>query len=223
MRILLTEDEATLGSLIRDNLARLGFAVDLVGSMNEARAAISTTNYYVILVDRRLPDGDGIELVRELRQRGNRTPVILATARGTISDRVDGLDRGADDYIVKPFAIEELAARIRALLRRPSSLAGLRLVVANLAVDVASGTVAVDDRPIVLPRREVSILTLLMRRVGRVVAKESLDEALYAFGEEVASNSIEVFVYRLRRRLEREGARVAIRTARGIGYLISAT
>lgn len=222
MRLLLAEDEPALGELMRGNLRRAGFTVDRCASLDEARAALAAASYALLLLDLRMPDGDGLDLLRELRRGGSRLPVLIATARGTLAHRVTGLDQGADDYIVKPFAIEELVARIRALLRRPDASPGLGLALANVAVAPAAFAATVEDAPLRLSRSEFKVLSLLMRSTGRVVTRESLENDLYAFGEEVSSNALEAHVHRLRGRLEQAGARVAIVTVRGVGYLIKA-
>jgi DNA-binding response OmpR family regulator len=176
--------------------------------------------YDLILLDRRLPDGDGLDLLRDLRAAGSPTPVILITAQDAVADRVDGLNSGGDDYLIKPFATDELIARINAVLRRPAQAHGQVLRLGNLVFDLATREVRVGDSPAVLPRRELALLELLLRRAGRVVTRNSIDDGLYAHGEEAESNAVEAHVSRLRKRLDRFGADVAIRTVRGIGYML---
>jgi DNA-binding response OmpR family regulator len=196
-----------------------GFAVDIAGSAEDARAAMETTGYDAVILDLRLPDGDGIEVLREVRNCRNQTPVIVVTARDSVNDRVRGLNAGADDYLVKPFALEELVARIAAVLRRPGAALGLRLEIANLAFDTTTREVAVGGQPLVVPRRELAALELLMRRAGRVVTKDALENAVYSNGEETESNAIESHLSRLRKRLREAGAGVAILGVRGVGYM----
>jgi DNA-binding response OmpR family regulator len=222
MRLLLAEDERALGELVRGNLSRAGFTVDRCGTLDETRAALATSSYALLLLDLRMPDGDGLDLLRELRRNGDRVPIIVTTARGTLVNRVTGLDEGADDYIVKPFAIEELAARVRALLRRPNTDPALFLSLANLKLILSTAGVTVDDAPLVLSRSELKVLGSLMRSAGRVVLREDLENDLYAFGEEASSNALDAHVHRLRRRLKSASARVAIVTVRGVGYLMKA-
>jgi DNA-binding response OmpR family regulator len=222
MRLLLAEDERVLGELVRGNLNRAGFTVDRCGTLDETRAALATSSYALLLLDLRMPDGDGLDLLRELRRNGDRVPVIVTTARGTLVNRVTGLDEGADDYIVKPFAIEELTARVRALLRRPNTDPALFVTLANLTLTLCTARATVDDVPLVLSRSELKILSSLLRSAGRVVLREDLENDLYAFGEEVSSNALEAHIHRLRGRLKVAGADVAILTVRGVGYLIKA-
>lgn len=220
MRVLLVEDDPDLGPAVAANLGRGGFAVDLVGDLASAKAALATTDYSVLLVDRTLPDGDGLELVARLRGRGSAVPVLLLTARDAIEDRVKGLEAGADDYIVKPFAHAELVARIRAVLRRPGRDLGLAIEVGRLRLEPASGDVLVDGRLLVVPRRERMLLEALLRRAGRVVTRRVLEEALWDQEAEIESNTLESHVSRLRRRLAEAAAGVRIRTLRGVGYML---
>ena len=218
MRLLLIEDEPDLGRLLQHNLGRNGFAVDLAPSLADARAYLATCQYDLLVLDRRLPDGEGMELLLQLRARANQVPVIMLTAADSIPDRVEGLGAGADDYIVKPFALEELVARIRAALRRPGAALGTVLTVGNLAFNTQTREVSIAGRPAALPRRELSLLETLMRAGGRVVTRDTLDSALYGLEEDRQSNVLESQVSRLRRSLETEGADATIRVARGIGY-----
>ena len=220
MRLLLIEDEAELSALVSGNLSRAGFAVDRAASLDEARAAVKTMRYDAILLDLRLPDGDGLELLSSLRGRGDATPVIVLTARDAVADRVHGLNSGADDYLVKPFAIEEVVARINALLRRPNNALNLRLRVGNLEFDTVHREALVAGHALTLPRREVGLLELLLRRAGRVVTRDALQDALYGAGDEIESNAVDANLSRLRKRLSESGADVRIRAVRGVGYLI---
>ncbi|HYH18949.1 MAG TPA: response regulator transcription factor [Azospirillum sp.] len=222
MRMLIVEDETELSALVQANLRREGYAVDAAATADEARAALATTRYDVVLLDLGLPDEDGLGVLRDLRARRDGTPVIVLTARDAVAARVRGLNAGADDYMAKPFALEELVARIGAILRRPGGVLGTRLELANLAFDTVSRDVTVDGGTVVVPRRELAVLEALLRRAGRVVAREALEGAVYAFDEEVESNALEAHVSRLRKRLAEAGARLTIHTVRGVGYLAKA-
>ncbi|NYZ11970.1 response regulator transcription factor [Azospirillum sp. RWY-5-1] len=222
MRLLIVEDEEELAELMKANLRRGGFAVDTVGDAEGARAALAAQRYDAVLLDLGLPDDDGLDVLAELRARRDGTPVIAVTARDGVADRVRGLNGGADDYLTKPFAHEELLARIHAVLRRPGGVMGLRLELANLAFDSTSRDVTVDGAALTVPRRELAVLEALLRRSGRVVVRDALESAVYAFGDEVESNALEAHVSRLRRRLGDAGARVSVHTVRGVGYLLRA-
>jgi DNA-binding response OmpR family regulator len=221
MRLLLIEDNERFAALLKRGLTAAGFIVDILGTAEEATAALRTNRFEIVILDLGLPDADGLEVLAEMRRRGNATPVLILTARGGIEDRVTGLGGGADDYLVKPFALEELVARLRALLRRPGNLLGATLDLGNLSLDVAGRQASVDDQPIFLSPREVAVLEHLLRRSGRVVGKALLESNLYGMSHEVGSNAVEVYVHRLRRRLAELGASVEIHTLRGVGYLIS--
>jgi DNA-binding response OmpR family regulator len=221
MRLLLVEDEERLAAAVAAGLVRAGFVVDSVTTAEDARAALAAVAYDALVLDLGLPDGDGMDVLRALRQGRSATPVLILTARDALEDRVAGLDGGADDYLLKPFEMPELVARLKALLRRPSDALGVKLEVGDLTFDVASRSVEVGGRPIALSRRELLLLEHLMRRAGRVAPKEVLEERLYGFGEEVASNSVEVLVHRLRRKLADAGAVAAVHTVRGLGYLLA--
>ena len=220
MRLLLIEDEPELSALVSGNLSRAGFAVDTAKTLDEAGAAVKAMNYEAILLDLRLPDGDGLTLLKSLRGRGDKTPVIVLTARDAVADRVRGLNAGADDYLIKPFAIEELVARINAILRRPNDNLDLRLRLANLEFDTAHREALVDGQPLTLPRRELGLLELLLRRAGRVVTRDALQDALYGEGDEIESNAVDANLSRLRKRLSEAGAHIRIRAVRGVGYLM---
>jgi two-component system response regulator TctD len=168
-----------------------------------------------------LPDGDGLSILRELRHHRNPVPVLVLTARGGLEDRVNGLRSGADDYLVKPFALEELVARLEAQLRRPGQQLGSSLQVANLEFDLRSRQASIDAEPQLLSARETAVLELLMRSKGRVVSKKQVEDHIFGLSGEVGSNAIEVYVHRLRRQLSEKGAKVRIHTIRGVGYLIA--
>ena len=173
------------------------------------------------MLDLGLPDADGLDVLGEMRHRQDATPVLILTARGSLEDRVIGLQRGADDYLVKPFALEELVARLQALLRRPGNLLGVALTLGNVVLDTTARQVFVGDQPIFFSAREIAVLEHLLRRSGRVVAKTVLADNLYGLSQEVGSNAVEVYVHRLRKHLTEVGASVQIHTLRGVGYLIA--
>jgi len=221
MRLLVVEDNDELAQLLTQRLQAEGYESDLVTTAAEARAAVEVTRYAALVLDLGLPDGDGLAVLREIRQRKDPIPVLVLTARGGLHDRVIGLRSGADDYLVKPFAFEELVARLEALLRRPGQLLGRALQVANLTFDTESRQAYIDDKPQVLSARETAVLELLMRRKDRVVSKKLVEDHIFGLSGDVASNAIEVYVHRLRRQLSELGARVQIHTIRGVGYLIA--
>jgi DNA-binding response OmpR family regulator len=220
---LLVEDEVRLVQLVNAALARANFAVDAVGTSADGRAALAAALYDALILDLGLPDGDGLALLRAIRANGNQVPILILTARDAVEDRVCGLDSGADDYLVKPFATIELIARIKALLRRPGGALGTILQAGNVAFDTIGRDVAVGPARIVLPRRESATLELLMRRVGRVVPKPILEDKLYGIDDELGSNAVPVHVHHLRRKLQAAGATVEIHTIRGVGYLLEET
>jgi DNA-binding response OmpR family regulator len=220
MRLLIIEDEARIAEILRSALSRAGFAVDAVGRCGDARAALEVNPYDAVILDLGLPDGDGLALLKDMRARGNSVPVLVLTARDAVEHRVAGLDSGADDYLIKPFAMSEVVARIKALLRRPEGALGALLKSGNIAFDTIGRDLRVGETVLVLPRRESAILEHLMRRAGRVVPKTVLEEKLYGIDDELGSNAIPVHVHHLRRKLMDGGATVEIHTVRGVGYLL---
>jgi DNA-binding response OmpR family regulator len=216
MRILLVEDDPLIGSGLRLGLRRNGFAVDWVQDGNAAALALHTTGYELVLLDLGLPDQNGMTLLASLRQRKDAPPVIIITARDAIRDRVAGLDGGADDYLVKPFALEELLARIRVASRRQTGHMQTTLAAGALRLDPSQHRCWLHDREIPLTAREFSLLHELMRKPDRVVSREHLEECLYGWEEEIESNAIQVHIYNLRRKL---GAEVIL-NVRGAGYRI---
>lgn len=220
MRLLLVEDERELAGLLKAGLKAAGFTVDHVATVADADAALEAESYDIAVLDLRLPDGDCLDLLRRRRAIGLAIPVLILTARDSLSDRVKGLEQGGDDYVLKPFHIDEVVARLRALLRRPNQALGVDVVIGNLALNTMNLVVTVDDVPLSLSRRELSLLELFMRRAGRVLTKETIERALYGFNEELESNAVEVLVHRLRRKLAGAAASPAIHTLRGIGYLM---
>lgn len=221
MRVLLVEDNLRLSTLVRRGLENEDFTVDGVGTLSDAEAALDTIPYDVVIMDLGLPDGDGLDLLRSLRAGGSHVPVLVLTARDGVDDRVKGLNAGADDYLLKPFAVEELTARLRALLRRPGGALGSSLRVGNVTFDTSSREVRVGQQLVKISKKEMGVLEQLMRRAGRVVPKETLESKLYGFGDEVSPNSLEANVSRLRKRLIQVDASITIHTLRGIGYLLS--
>jgi DNA-binding response OmpR family regulator len=220
VRLLLIEDNERFAALLRQGLASAGFAVDVLTTAKDASAALETGRWDIVVLDRGLPDADGLDVLTDMRRRSDTTPVLILTSHGSLKDRVTGLQSGADDYLVKPFALEELVARLQALLRRPGNLLGLALRLGNLTLDTVARQVFVDERPIAFSAREIAVLEHLMRRSGRVVAKTLLESSLYGPSQEVGSNALEVHVHRLRRHLAETGASVEVHTVRGVGYMI---
>jgi DNA-binding response OmpR family regulator len=220
MRMLLVEDNERLANLVTRGLGEAGFRTDVLSTVAEARTALTGTHYGAVVLDIGLPDGDGIDFLRELRAGGNATPVLVLTARGGLKDRVNGLQAGADDYLPKPFALDELIARLRALLRRPGQLLGAALQLGNLTFDTGSRQLLVDGKPHTLSARETGVLEILLQRPGHVVPKRVVEDYLFGLDNEVGSNAVEVYVHRLRKQLMESGARVRIHTVRGVGYLI---
>ena len=220
MRILIVEDNLRLGKLMHDGLGARGFSVDLAATLAGADDAIGSAAYDAIILDLGLPDGDGVEWLREERYDRGLPPVIIVSARDGLGDRVLGLDSGADDYLVKPIEVEELAARLRALLRRPGSRSLPVIRSGRLKFDVAARTASVDDHVIELTRREASLLELLIRRAGMVVNRSAIEQALYSFDEPVTPNAIEAIVSRLRQKLTEADQPGVLVTVRGVGYLL---
>lgn len=223
MRILLVEDEVEFAGAIRGALEREQFVVDWVDSMALANEASRSCAHQLVLLDRTLPDGDGLNLIPVMRTHCPGLAIIVLSARGDLTDRVAGLDTGADDYLVKPFELEELFARIRAIQRRPSELAPEEIAVGHLVFDLTHGEAYVRGNRLELPRREIRVLTSLLRRRGRTVLREALEEAVYGFDDKIQSNTLDSHVSRLRRKLSDADAGVEIHVIRGVGYLLKAT
>jgi DNA-binding response OmpR family regulator len=219
--LLIIEDEGRLAGLIKTQLGVAGFAVDIVDTVAEGSAALELINYDAAVLDLGLPDGDGMSLLRAARRMGREIPILILTARDAIEARVAGLNAGADDYLTKPFAMAELIARIQALLRRPGGVLGITLEAGNLRLDTVGRELGIDDAPVRLSRQELAILEQMMRRLGRIVPKELLEEKLYGIDEEPDSNTIPVHVHHLRRHLQDAGASHAIHTVRGVGYILA--
>jgi len=221
MRVLIVEDNPDLVSLLIKGLAQGGLAADSVGTVAEALHVLGIVTYAAIVLDLGLPDEDGLTLLRNIRGRGDTTPVLVLTARDGITDRVTGLREGADDYLPKPFAMEELVARLQALLRRPGHLLGRRLTFGNVALDTEDRQVFVAGEHRAFPARETAVLEILLRRSGNVAPKRLFEDQLFGLSGEVGSNAVEVYVHRLRKMLGDAGATVRIHTVRGVGYLMA--
>ena len=221
MRLLVVEDNVELSTLLARGLRHAGYETDVFATAAEANSALITTSYAAVILDLGLPDEDGLSVLRDLRHRKNPVPVLVLTARGGVQDRVLGLRSGADDYLIKPFAFEELLARLEAHLRRPGQQLGSSLRLANLEFDIRHRQATIAGRPEVFSSREIAVLELLMRSAGRVVPKKQVEDHIFGLSGEVASNAVEVYVHRLRRQLSEKGAAVSIHTIRGVGYLIA--
>jgi two-component system OmpR family response regulator/two-component system response regulator QseB len=216
MRILLVEDDKLLGDGVQAGLAQSGFTVDWVRDGVAGELALRTGEYAGVVLDLGLPRLSGLDLLQRLRNNGNKVPVLILTARDSVEDRVKGLDSGADDYVVKPFDLPELAARLRALVRRSSGEAAPKLRVGDIELDPAARSVSFRGRQVELSVREFTLLQELMLNAGRVLSREQLAQRLYSWGEEIESNAIEVHVHHLRRKLAPE----LLRTVRGVGYML---
>ncbi len=220
MRILLVEDEPELALMLRTTLEKRDYVVDHASSVAVAEEAIELIEHDVALLDRQLTDGDGITLLKLIRKRRPNLPVIIISALGKPSDRVQGLDLGADDYLAKPFLIEELIARMRAVLRRPAAVQSEAVKVGNVEFDITRGIIEVAGRQFDLPRREYLALETLLRRAGQTVRRTTLEESVYGADDEIQSNSLDANISRLRRKLVDAGASVEIHPVRGVGYLL---
>jgi DNA-binding response OmpR family regulator len=219
MRILVVEDDHILSDGLRAGLGLGGATVDCVGTCADAEAALDTSAFSAIVLDLMLPDGSGLDVLRGLRRRKDRTPVVLLTALDAVADRIAGLDGGADDYLGKPFDLDELSARIRAVVRRASGRAAAALEHGGIHLDPGSLAVTVDGVPVGLSRREVMVLAALMERPDVLRSKAELEERLYGWQEEVESNAVEVHVHNLRAKIGKQ----AIETVRGLGYRMRAS
>lgn len=216
MRILLVEDDRLLGDGVRVGLTGAGFTVDWVRDGDAALAALASESFAAVLLDLGLPKRDGLSVLACLRSAGNPVPVLVLTARDQVADKIRGLDLGADDYVIKPFDLDELAARLRALVRRSQGRADASLRHGDLVLDPAGRTVKLKGEPVTLTAKEFDLLRMLLDAAGRVLTRRVLEEQLYAWGEAVESNALEVHIHHLRRKLGSE----LIRTVRGVGYLV---
>jgi len=218
VRLLLVEDDPMIGESIKEGLLGDGYAVDWLRDGQAAELALSTVTYDLLLLDLGLPRKQGMDVLHALRNRGNELPVLILTARDSTADRVAGLDAGADDYLVKPFDLDELLARIRALLRRRVARTRSRIVHGGVTLDLASHEVQLDGAPVKLSSREFSVLRALLDNPGSVVSKAQLEEKLYGWDMEVESNTVDVYVHHLRKKFGSD----FIKNVRGVGYKIPA-
>lgn len=221
MRILLVEDHAELAERIARRIKSAGFFVDHADTVESAALALDDRPYAVTLLDRRLPDGDGLSLIPRIRNKQPGVRILMLTALDAIDDRIEGLDAGADDYLTKPFNLDEMMARIRASLRRPGGERTPPVEVGALSFDLDTRAVSVANRPVLLLRRELALLEALVRRAGRVVSRETLITAIYEIDEEVQPHTLTTLASRLRARLIELEAGVEIYSARGLGYMIA--
>lgn len=223
VRLLLVEDEVAMAEALTAALARYDVVLDHVANIQSAESAVDENVHDAIILDRQLPDGDGISLLAYLRSIGSNIPVIVLTARGSLAERISGLDFGADDYMGKPFAVEELVARVRALLRRPPIVAPAAVSIGRLEYRMDNREAHVGGHMLELPRRELLVLETLIRRHGRTVLRRVLEEAVYSFDDEIQSNALDSHISRLRKRLRDAEAGADIHAVRGIGYILKAT
>lgn len=217
MRVLLVEDDSSLAVGLRDALLREGFVTDHVASGSQALAAIRADAPDIVVLDLGLPDMDGLEVLARIRSQGHSIPVMVLTARDGMDDKVEGLDRGADDYLAKPFEMKELVARLRVFERRLSTASTSKICIGEVELDTSAHTVLVAGEAVDLPRREYMLLKALMENAGKVLTRDSLETRLYSWGEEVASNALEVHIHHLRKKLPQQ----LIKTVRGIGYTVA--
>jgi two-component system OmpR family response regulator len=218
MRILIAEDDATISAGLTRALRDAGYATDLVSTGTAADSALTTQSFDLVILDIGLPGMDGLDVLRRMRERKNATPVLILTALDGIEDRVQGLNRGADDYLVKPFSLRELDARVRALLRRAAGQSQSVVMHGRLRFDSSARTAYADETAIELSVREFGLLEIFLARIGRVVSKSVIIDLLFEWGEEVSANAVEVYIHRLRKKVEIAG--VHIRTIRGVGYCL---
>jgi DNA-binding response OmpR family regulator len=218
MRILVVEDDPILSDGLRAGLSLTGATVDTVATCEDAGVAIASSRYSAVVLDIMLPDGSGLDVLRRLRSRHDTTPVLLLTARDSVGDKISGLDSGADDYLAKPFDLDELAARLRAIVRREGGRAVPTLTHGSIVLSPADLSATVDGAPMNLSRREFAILSALMERPGQVRSRAELEERLYGWQEDVESNAVEVHIHNLRNKIGKD----AIQTLRGVGYRMGA-
>ncbi len=216
MRLLLVEDDELLGDAVKTGLTQFGYVVDWLKDGESAKAALITDSFEVIILDLGLPRLSGMKLLQAIRSEGIETPIIILTARESVEDRVKGLDTGADDYIIKPFDLNELSARVRALVRRSQGRADSVLQYKNVTLDPAAHSVMVDEEIVNVPRREFALLEKLLENAGHVLSREQLMQSIYGWDEDVDSNALEVHIHNLRKKLNAN----YIRTIRGVGYMV---
>lgn len=220
MRVLIVEDEAEFSNALRVALERERFVVDQADRVSMAQEAAMSGSYDLVLLDRNLPDGDGLSLLPMLREAHPGLPVIVLSARGEVTDRIAGLDNGADDYLIKPFDVDEMFARIRAVRRRPADLVSEEIHVGALVFDVTNDEASIGGARLELTRRELRVLAALVKRRGRTVVREALEQAVFGFDDEVQSNTLDSHISRLRRKLAEANAAVEIHAIKGVGYLL---
>lgn len=223
MRVLVVEDEVEIADLLARTLGEISWACDAVGTGAAALEALTMTEYDLVVLDLGLPDMDGLAVCRKWRERGGRTPMLALTARTALDDRVTGLDAGVDDYLPKPFAIEELLARLRALLRRPPAAQAPTLQMADLQLDPATRSVRRGDRPVRVSAREYALLEYLLRNPGRVLSRAQILEHVWDDNFDPVANAVDVLVGRVRRKIDADDGRPLIHTIRGAGYVLSET
>jgi two-component system response regulator QseB len=216
MRVLLVEDDGMIAQGLQTALRQAGFAVDWMRDGSSAAAALKTSAFDVVLLDLGLPHRDGIDVLRELRKRGDKTPVIILTARDEIQHRIAGLDAGADDYVVKPFDLDEVMARMRSVLRRATGRGDSTIQHGDLRLDLAARTIERNGAPVSLSAHEYAVLESLLQRPGAVLSRSQLEDRLYGWDEQIGSNAVEVYIHGLRRKLGSD----VIRTLRGVGYFV---
>lgn len=216
MRILLVEDDVMLGESMVTSLSRHGYTVDWLQQGNGVETFLNTETFMAIILDLTLPDTDGLEVLQRVRKAGHKLPILILTARDDIDDRVKGLDGGADDYLVKPFALAELLARLRVLIRRVSGHTETQLVLGELSVSLSTKEVHYQDQPVKLTKNEFKILATLLTQAGRVLSKDSLQQALHGWDDLASDNAIEVHIHNLRKKI---GGKL-IKNIRGVGYII---
>lgn len=221
MRILLVEDEVDLAKALISALERHDILVDHVTTLEMALEAVESGVHSIAVLDRKLPDGDSLTIIPRIRKIQAGLPIIVLSALGAPEQRIEGLETGADDYLAKPFVVDELVARIRALMRRPAMMADMAVTVGQLTFNLGDGSAMAGGEPLTLTRREVLALEVLVKRAGRTVARSVLEEAVYGFDDEIASNTLDAHISRLRRKIA--PGRVEIHSIRGIGYLLKAT
>lgn len=220
MRLLYIEDNEKLALNTSASLRDAGFVVDAVQTAQDALHSVKSFEYDAVILDLGLPDQDGLEVLPSIKRLRPQTPIIICTARDALDDRIQGLNAGSDDYVVKPFAVAELIARVNAVLRRPGGVLGMTLTLGNVKFETANRSVVIGEVVTRFSRRELALLELFLRRADRVVSKDAIENALYGFDEATTPNAIEVLTHRLRKKLGDKGASIEIHNLRGIGYVL---
>lgn len=218
MKVLIVEDQQQLGRFVQQGMTEHAYTVNLVGSCREARDALCETSYDVIVLDLGLPDGDGLDLLREWRRSGFNEPVLILSARDTVQDRIHGLDIGADDYLAKPFSLEELLARVRSLLRRHSVVKETVLEHRGIRLDLLGHTVQINGKPIDLTSREFALLEIFMQNIGRILPRTHISEKIWESHFDVDTNLLDVYMSRLRAKFDTLTGQPLFKTVRGVGY-----